>query len=350
MRIEGFRLTRFQYARDRVIGDSQVGIAFAHYCRARTPVGHRRNRARIRHRACSTRCRRLQEIERIFREEAWPGLEGQPPAGLVHRITRPRGGNARRMSPAVRGSHQPGLLGSRGQAGRPAALPAPRRHARMGAHLRQRPRFPPHRQRIRRVLQRGRGAGLSRLQDQGRPPRRGVGPAPAEACCATRSADAGPIMVDCQRGVVATRGDPPARHLPARGVRHPVGRGPLHPRRFRGPARDPGGRALGACQLRRVSGPARQAAADRGARRRHPQRARQRLATSCGRAGSRPSTASRSASATPCSRSACIWPRRCPRSTGSNIRSRTTITWSSSRSRCATATPSRPSGPAMVLC
>ena len=29
MRIEGFRLTRFQYARDRVIGDSQVHIAHA---------------------------------------------------------------------------------------------------------------------------------------------------------------------------------------------------------------------------------------------------------------------------------------------------------------------------------
>ena len=97
MRIEGFRLTRFQYVRDRVIGDSQVGIAFAHYVAlellsdtGETGLGFAIN---LFHPLPA-----LQEIERIFLEEAWPGLEGQPPAGLVHRITRPRGGNARRMS------------------------------------------------------------------------------------------------------------------------------------------------------------------------------------------------------------------------------------------------------------
>jgi hypothetical protein len=31
MRIEGYQLTRFQYRRDRVIGDSQVHIAYANY-------------------------------------------------------------------------------------------------------------------------------------------------------------------------------------------------------------------------------------------------------------------------------------------------------------------------------
>ncbi len=97
MRIEGFRLTRFQYRRERVIGDSQVGIAFAHYFTlellsddGKTGLGFG---ASLFHPLPA-----LAEIERSFREEAWPGLEGQPPAGLVHRITRPRGGNARRMS------------------------------------------------------------------------------------------------------------------------------------------------------------------------------------------------------------------------------------------------------------
>jgi L-alanine-DL-glutamate epimerase-like enolase superfamily enzyme len=40
----------------------------------------------------------LAELERVFREEIWPRLDGQPPAGLVHRIGRPRGGNRRAAS------------------------------------------------------------------------------------------------------------------------------------------------------------------------------------------------------------------------------------------------------------
>jgi L-alanine-DL-glutamate epimerase-like enolase superfamily enzyme len=97
MRIESFRLTRFQFARDRVIGDSQVHIAHAHYAALEllaqgghvglgfvTSLFHP--------------LPALPEIERNFQEEAWPGLEGQPPEGMIHRVGRPRGGNIRRMS------------------------------------------------------------------------------------------------------------------------------------------------------------------------------------------------------------------------------------------------------------
>ena len=97
MRIEGFRLTRFQYARDRVIGDSQVHIAHAHYATlelmadgGRVGLGFV---ASLFHPLPA-----LAEIERVFREEAWPSLEGEPPAGLIHRVGRPRGGNIRRLS------------------------------------------------------------------------------------------------------------------------------------------------------------------------------------------------------------------------------------------------------------
>jgi L-alanine-DL-glutamate epimerase-like enolase superfamily enzyme len=96
MRIEGYRLTRFQYRRDRVIGDSQVHIAFAHnftlelYAGGHTGLGFGLS---LFHPLPD-----LAEIDRVFRDEAWPGLEGQPPAGLVHKISRPRGGNARRMA------------------------------------------------------------------------------------------------------------------------------------------------------------------------------------------------------------------------------------------------------------
>ncbi len=94
MRIIAFRITRFQFARDRVIGDSQVraddvniaaleliadsgavGLGFIQTLFAPLPD--------------------QAEIERIFLAEVWPGLEGQPPAALVHRVSRPRGGNQR---------------------------------------------------------------------------------------------------------------------------------------------------------------------------------------------------------------------------------------------------------------
>ncbi len=97
MKIEGFRLTRFQYRRDRVIGDSQVHIGFAHYFTlelvATGGVVGLGFGLSLFHPLPP-----LAEIERAFREEAWPGLEGQPPAALVHRVSRPRGGNVRRMS------------------------------------------------------------------------------------------------------------------------------------------------------------------------------------------------------------------------------------------------------------
>ncbi len=97
MRIVKFRLTRFQFARDRVIGDSQVradevniaalelfdeaghvGLGFAQSLFRPFPA--------------------LGEIDRVFRAEMWPGLEGQAALSLVHRVSRPRGGNQRAFS------------------------------------------------------------------------------------------------------------------------------------------------------------------------------------------------------------------------------------------------------------
>ena len=94
MRIEGFRLTRFQYARDRVIGDSQVASPIAHYVALELLADRPVKRASDSPSACFHPLPAWQEIERVFLEEAWPSLEGQPPAGLIHRVARPRGGNA----------------------------------------------------------------------------------------------------------------------------------------------------------------------------------------------------------------------------------------------------------------
>jgi L-alanine-DL-glutamate epimerase-like enolase superfamily enzyme len=40
----------------------------------------------------------LRKRIRIFQTEIWPGLEGQSPLALVHRVSRPRGGNQRAAS------------------------------------------------------------------------------------------------------------------------------------------------------------------------------------------------------------------------------------------------------------
>jgi L-alanine-DL-glutamate epimerase-like enolase superfamily enzyme len=94
MRLAEYRITRFQFARDRVIGDSQVradeaNVAALELIAESGEVGLG---------FIQTLFYPLPdqaEIERVFASEAWPSLEGQPPAALVHRVGRPRGGNQR---------------------------------------------------------------------------------------------------------------------------------------------------------------------------------------------------------------------------------------------------------------
>ena len=97
MRISEYRITRFQFARDRVIGDSQVriddvNIAALELIADTGAVGLGFIQGLI------VPLPDQAEIERVFHAEAWPGLEGQPPAALVHRVGRPRGGNQRAYS------------------------------------------------------------------------------------------------------------------------------------------------------------------------------------------------------------------------------------------------------------
>lgn len=97
MRVVDFRITRFQYARDRVIGDSQVHIDQVHAAALELVA----DTGAVGLGFIQTLFHPLPdeaEIERIFRLEAWPSIEGEPPAGLVHRVSRPRGGNQRPYS------------------------------------------------------------------------------------------------------------------------------------------------------------------------------------------------------------------------------------------------------------
>jgi len=92
-----YRLTRLQFARNRIIGDSQVradqaqlvavelidaggttGLGFAQSLFVPLPEP--------------------AEIDRIFAVEAWPLLEGQHPAALAIGVQKVRGGNVRRMT------------------------------------------------------------------------------------------------------------------------------------------------------------------------------------------------------------------------------------------------------------
>jgi L-alanine-DL-glutamate epimerase-like enolase superfamily enzyme len=94
MRIAEFHITRFQFARDRVIGDSQVradevNVAALELIAESGEVGLGFIQTLF------VPLPDQAEIERIFQREAWPGLEGEPPAALAHRVGRPRGGNQR---------------------------------------------------------------------------------------------------------------------------------------------------------------------------------------------------------------------------------------------------------------
>jgi L-alanine-DL-glutamate epimerase-like enolase superfamily enzyme len=95
--IQDFTITRFAFRRDRVIGDSQVGfdvcnvaVLELHDASGRTGTGWLLNLFYpLPDRA---------ELERCFRTEAFAGLKGQHPVSLIHRISRPRGGNQRATS------------------------------------------------------------------------------------------------------------------------------------------------------------------------------------------------------------------------------------------------------------
>ena len=97
MRIVDFRITRFQFARDRVIGDSQVradavNVAAIELMDAQGRAGLGFVQSLFFPLPCE------EELTRVFRAEAWPGLEGQTAGALAHRVTRSRGGNTRRLS------------------------------------------------------------------------------------------------------------------------------------------------------------------------------------------------------------------------------------------------------------
>jgi L-alanine-DL-glutamate epimerase-like enolase superfamily enzyme len=94
MRIEAFELTRFQFLRDRTIGDSQVRTDEVNVV-ALELIDEKGQRGLGFAQALFVPLPDAEEIERVFSAEVWPSLEGEEPLALVHRVNRPRGGNQR---------------------------------------------------------------------------------------------------------------------------------------------------------------------------------------------------------------------------------------------------------------
>lgn len=95
--VASFRITRFQFPRNRVIGDSQVRSSEVHVAAVELIDGAGRVGLGFAQ-SLFTPLPELAEIERRFQEEAWPSLEGRSPANLALAVRRMRGGNLRRMT------------------------------------------------------------------------------------------------------------------------------------------------------------------------------------------------------------------------------------------------------------
>jgi L-alanine-DL-glutamate epimerase-like enolase superfamily enzyme len=95
-RLAEYRITRFQFPRERPIGDSQIRLDEVNVAAvelideaARVGLGFAQSLV--------TPLPEIDEIERVFAQEAWPSLIGQSPAALALSVKRPRGGNVRQM-------------------------------------------------------------------------------------------------------------------------------------------------------------------------------------------------------------------------------------------------------------
>jgi L-alanine-DL-glutamate epimerase-like enolase superfamily enzyme len=97
MQLTEYHITRFQFARDRTIGDSQVRIDEANIA-ALELVDEQGNVGLGFVQGLIVPLPDQKEIERVFESEVWSNLKGNAPISLVHRVKRPRGGNQRALS------------------------------------------------------------------------------------------------------------------------------------------------------------------------------------------------------------------------------------------------------------
>ncbi|WP_425052802.1 mandelate racemase/muconate lactonizing enzyme family protein [Psychromarinibacter sp. S121] len=92
--LKHFRLTRFQFGRDRVIGDCQVRFDTFHGFALELTDAEGRTGLGFGHSMWEAVAPQA-ELEARFARAVWPDLDGRTPGALIHRIERPRGGNQR---------------------------------------------------------------------------------------------------------------------------------------------------------------------------------------------------------------------------------------------------------------
>jgi len=92
--IEGYRLTRFAFPRDRVVGDSQVrfNMVYMAVLELLDTLGHTGTGFFS---SAFHPLPGLAEMKRVIDTEVKQGFVGQTPSALTHRLSRPRGGNIR---------------------------------------------------------------------------------------------------------------------------------------------------------------------------------------------------------------------------------------------------------------
>lgn len=96
-KIGHFRITRFEYKRDRTVGDSQVRSDQVNVVALELVDGAGRSGLGFAQ-SLFTLLPDEAEIERIFREQAWGRIEGKVPVEVALAVVRVRGGNVRRMA------------------------------------------------------------------------------------------------------------------------------------------------------------------------------------------------------------------------------------------------------------
>ncbi len=92
--IRSFRLTRFEFRRDRDIGDSQVRFAMFHGFALELTDGAGRTGLGFAHTLWDP-VPDLAALDATFTAHLWPQIDGHHPAELLNRVDRPRGGNRR---------------------------------------------------------------------------------------------------------------------------------------------------------------------------------------------------------------------------------------------------------------
>lgn len=97
MEIVDFKISRFQFARDRVIGDSQIAAHEVYAASLELVCGDGTTGLGFVN-TVMTNLPDEAEMARVFAQEAWGELEGQSPAAVANRQLMRRGGNRRKMS------------------------------------------------------------------------------------------------------------------------------------------------------------------------------------------------------------------------------------------------------------